>query len=593
MRNSLRTLQSAACIKSKRTLDWLLHGEDLRIPVFIFIARQCVSQEFSSESAPGYEKFSPEEEHLLEHFVTNSTGSIFALKNLPEVVKGALFSRYSRSPRGLRSLLLEEFIANDKESEFRALTLGQSSSQGEIEQGIALKKAQDFYNRILDGYGDDSIGELGGAHLAIENVSMLAAKAVESSRIGGSPLEKSTRYLPFDEKIGGDYRFYREPMLMASAHKERYLSTCRMLFDAYARLITPVTALVEQQTPKQEHQSLPAYRAALRARVFDLLRGLLPAATLTNMGVYGNGRFFEQLIHKLEAHRLSEVQEIGRKSYEELEKVIPSFVRRAHPNHKTHQDFLSFYQKMHSDLEMLVHKHGGKLPAGSSTAVCLIDSDPKAVAKVAAALLFPMTHTSFDALMSYCERLSQEDVAQLFDAATDAREQRRHKSPRALEYANFIFDITTDFGAYRDLQRHRILTQQQQLLTCFHGFYIPAELMDTPMEKEYVRAMNAAKEAYDCIAQDLPVEAQYVVPMAYKIRFSLALNLRALQWICELRSSPAGHENYREVAQQMARCVIEKFPLFERFFKFVDYSVPVLGRLQQEEKNLKRQQRQA
>ena len=205
----------------------------------------------------------------------------------------------------------------------------------------AIKKAQAFYDRILDGYGDDSIGELGGAHLAIENISMIAAKILEDSRIGGSPLEKSTRYIYFDQKVKGEYLFYREPILMTSAYRDNYIETCNMLFDTYSRLIPPMTNVMEQRFPKDPLISKSAYAAALRAKVLDCLRGFLPAGTLTNMGIYGNGRFFEQLINKLNCQNLAELQDIGKRSYDELAKVIPSFVRRSDPAHRSHQSLCS------------------------------------------------------------------------------------------------------------------------------------------------------------------------------------------------------------------------------------------------------------
>ena len=163
----------------------------------------------------GYEEFTESQVKILQRYVTSTSSNIFALRNLPEVIKGALFSRYSRSSLGLRSLLLKDFILNE-ETAFSAITgaqVSQEQDDPELEdQIVAIKKAQNFYDRILDGYGDDSIGELGGAHLAIENVSMIAAKNIEDCRIGGSPLEKSTRYIYFDQKVGGEYLYYREPI---------------------------------------------------------------------------------------------------------------------------------------------------------------------------------------------------------------------------------------------------------------------------------------------------------------------------------------------------------------------------------------------
>lgn len=530
-----------------------------------------------------YEEFNNDQLKLLERFVTNTDGNIFVVRNLPEVIKGALFSRYSRSTLGLRSLLLKDFILND-ETAFAGI-VGSRGEEAE-DQIVAIRKAQNFYDRILDGYGDDSIGELGGAHLAIEQVSMLAAKAIEDCRIGGSPLEKSTRYIYFDQKVNDQYLFYREPILMTSAYRDLYQDTCNMLFETYRKLIPPLTEVMEQKHPKDENTSKAAHTAAIRAKVLDCLRGLLPASTLTNMGVYGNGRFFESLIHKLHCDNLAELQDIGKKSYDELAKVIPSFVRRGEISHRHHEGYAGYFEARDTELKRICSRHLPKVKGEKhkKQEVRLIDMTEDAPTKVAAAMLFSSSNRSLDELQAYCHDLSDEELQEILDTGYDARENRRHKSPRALEHATCTFEIVTDFGAYRDLQRHRICTQERQLLTCEHGYYFPEELKLIGMADDYHKAMQAAKEAYEAIASELPEEAQYIVPMAYNIRWYFHINLRALQWLTELRSQPAGHPTYRHIAQEMAREVIEAHPAFKNFFKFVDFDGHDLGRLGQEER---------
>ncbi len=533
-----------------------------------------------------YEDFTENQKKILERYVTNVRSHIFVLRNLPEVIKGALFSRYSRSTLGLRALLLKEFIS-DEESSFETIAgVTQESSQ---DQAAAIKKAQNFYDRILDGYGDDSIGELGGAHIAIENVSMLAAKILEDCRIGGSPLEKSTRYIYFDQKVHGEYLYYREPILMTSAFRDTYLETCNMLFDTYSKLIPPLTLMIEEKMPHDPAVSKVAYTAALRAKVLDCLRGLLPAGAMTNMGVYGNGRFYEQLIHKLHCNNLVEMQDIGKRMQEELAKVIPSFIRRADSSHRTHQSYEDFYETMQGELQVVSSENTHFPERTMEPGVHLISSDPDAVTKVAAAMLFANSNKGLNDLWNHCKQLSEEEIARILDAGCSARETRRHKSPRALEHASFTFEMLTDFGAYRDLHRHRMLTQERQLLCCDYGFYVPPEIVGTSLEVEYNTAMYKAKEVFDMIASELPEEAQYVVPMAFNVRWYFNINLRALQWMCELRSSPAGHPCYRYVAQEMAKQVCDLFPAFERFFKFVDYEGYELGRLGQEVRKVEKQ----
>ncbi len=536
----------------------------------------------------GYEEFSESQIRILSRFVTSTTSNVFVLCNLPEVIKGALFSRYSRSSLGLRSLLLKEFIQGE-ETAFNDIVGKEGAKDNYEEQFLAIKKAQNFYDRILDGYGDDSIGELGGAHLAIENVSMIAAKMLEDSRIGGSFLEKSTRYIYFDQKVNGEYLYYREPVLMTSAYRREYLDTCDMLFDTYSKLIPPTTEMMEKRFPKDPEISKAAYVAALRAKVLDCLRGLLPAGTLTNMGIYGNGRFFESLIHKLHCQSLVELQEIGKKGLIELAKVIPSFIRRSDLHHRNHEAYAVFFEAMKSELAHTASCHtinAAKTEAG----VSLVTYDSDSVSKVAASLLYINDSHSLAALQAYCTTLPQEEVTKIFEAASAMRENRRQKSPRALEHAHFTFEIVADFGIYRDLHRHRMLTQERQLLGCNYGYFMPLELINTPMEESYREAMDKAQQVHSHIAKELAEEAQYLVPMAFNVRWYFHVNLRALQWLCELRSSAAGHPNYRYVAQEMAKQVVSVFPQFGCFFKFVDYDGYELGRLSQEQRKVDKQE---
>ncbi len=530
-----------------------------------------------------YENLNESQKMLVSHFVTNVSSSVFCLRNLPEVIKGALFSRYSRSTLGLRSLLLKEFILNE-ETAFASIA-GQNKPAKE-EQLVAIKRAQNFYDRILDGYGDDSIGELGGAHLAIENVSMLGAKVIEDARIGGSFLEKSTRYVYFDQKIKGEYLFYREPVLMTSAYRDRYVDMCNALFDTYSALIPPVTELMEKKFPKAEGVSKVAYTAALRAKVLDCLRGLLPVSTFTNMGAYGNGRFFEGLLQKLNACSLAEMQDIGKEGFNQLSQTIPSFIRRAEGSHKYCQSFVEFIDSTQREMKALAQQT--KIGADLEPGVKLVNYDPDSLAKLAAALLFSSSGCSLEKLQNHCRELPKEELVRILESASAFRENRRHKSPRSLECGNLTFEIVADFGVYRDLQRHRILTQERQGITCNLGYYVPKEIQDTDLEERYCSILDKAKEVYDTIATQLPEEAQYVVPMAYNMHWYFHLNFRALQWVCELRSGAAGHPSYRYIAQAMAKETLKIFPEMEGCLKFVDYEGYDIGRLDQEVRIVKK-----
>ena len=523
-----------------------------------------------------HEQFTLEEQALLAPYVTNTDQSIFILKNLPEVIKGALFSRYSRSTLGLRRLLLKEFIQN-RDSAFQEMQGKKIEERSQ--DALAIERAQDFYDRILDGYGDDSIGELGGAHLAIENISILATKHIQNARIGGSPLEKSTRYVTFSKKVDNDYMFYKDSHLLKSSHKTLYLGINRFLFDTYVSLFEPVSAYVRQWMPREAGMSEGVYNRSVRAKVFDVIRGLLPASTLTNMGIFGNGRFFEALLSKLQTYPLSELQEIAHDTYRELHKIIPSFVRRAHWQHRHFKNYQNFTLKTQKLSREFAGKYLSEMPEQSAELVRLIDYDPDAESKLLAALLYPHTSQSLSQIRESVARLSQSEKEQIIQESVALRDNRRHKPGRELEMVFYTFDIQGDYGMYRDLQRHRVLTQERQLLSTRFGYDLPPEIEAAGVANIYRDAMRRARDAYDTIAVDFPIEAQYVVPLCFNIRWYMHINLRALMWLIELRSTPQGHENYRRVAQALFRKVQEVHPLLAQYIKFVDLDLYPLGRL--------------
>lgn len=536
------------------------------------------------------ETFTREEEEILRPFVSNLTSNIFVLRNLPEVVKGALFSRYSRSSKGLRRLLLDEFILN-KEMAFDDIV--KQSMESGTSQSVAIQKAQDFYDRILDGYGDDSIGELGGAHLACENVSNMASKVLEDARIGGSPLEKSTRYLFFDKKVDGDYLFYKEPVIMASRFADLYMETNRMLFDVYSRLIEPMKKFFIDNVPRDPSVPDQAYNFSIRARACDALRGLLPASTLTNVGIYGNGRFFEGLIIKMRSHELVEMRDLAHAMQKELNTVVPSFVRRASPDHRHFLPFKAYVEETREALQNISKAVCNVPIRKAEEPVELVDYDRDAEAKIVAALLYPNSRHSMQQLRLMARAMTPEQRKQIAHEAAHRRTNRRHKPGRAFENAYYTFDILADFGCYRDLQRHRMLTQERQDLTVVHGYDLPQEIVEAGFEREYREAMEKAAETYHQIYKQHPKEAQYIVPFAYKIRWYNTINLRGVYWLAELRSSQQGHPNYRKIAQRMYQKVKEVHPTLAECMRFVDMNDYTLGRLQAEVKNAEKRLHQA
>ncbi len=540
------------------------------------------------------ETFTEAEQKSLAPFFTNINEPIFGLK-LPQEVAGALFSRYSRSSKSLRRTFLDEFLG-DPELALKDLLGGQWAGK---EESAALKKARAFYERVLVGYGDDSVAQLGGAHIACERVSNVAVKFLEDARIGIAPLEKSTRYVRFDQKDeNGDYLFYREPKIMASPHRDAYLEVMNLLFENYSRQIDPMIDFVKKSLPidevelrhpqsggamtykeAQKDEKLKkwaetAYRSTVRVHACDVLRSYLPAATLTNAGFFGVGQAFEYLLTKLYSHELTENKELAASMHRELNQLMPSFVKRA--------KFSDYISHTHAATRSLAHQVTTESPDKLKDLVLLVDYDRGAEEKVIAAILCPHSRHPLHQVQALVGKMPQDLRQKILDEYLKRRRHRRDKPGRAFEQIYYTFDILGNLGAYRDLQRHRILTQERQDFTTVHGYDTPQEIRESGYQPEFDHCMEKAAQLYEKIHRDLPQEAQYVVSFAYKIRWSMKMNLREAVFIGELRSLPQGHPDYRLIAQEMWRRIGEVHPTLAAYAKFIDWKTYRLGRLSSE-----------
>ncbi|HUJ78992.1 MAG TPA: FAD-dependent thymidylate synthase [Nitrospiria bacterium] len=534
--------------------------------------------------------FTPDEQARLAPFFTNLDRDVFGLK-LPQEVAGALFSRYSRSAKSLRDVFLEEFAGD-------AAAYRPAEGRTDGEDGASVKRAREFYDRVLIGYGDDSVAQLGGAHLACENISNVAANVIEDARIGIAPLEKSTRYVRFDRKDAqGRDPVYDEPTIIASPHAGKYRALMALLFDTYARQMEPMLVHVERSMPVETmeftHPSTGepvrygelaygtdrqwadrAYRATVRAHACDLLRGYLPMATRTNVGLFGVGQAFEHLLNKSSSSPLAEMRGLAGAMHRELNELIPSFVKRARPNPYWQQSSAA----VRAQAERIEPVAAAPAPSGST----LVEFDPQAEEKVLAALLYPHTHQPLAALRERVRGMDRDARSRLLADALGGRRNRRDKPGRALEQAVYTFDLCCNIGSYRDLHRHRIVTKDRQSFTVEHGYDMPEELAECGFDVDFRRAMEEAASVHRLIARDHPLEAQYVVPFAYRVRWMMTVNLRELYHIVELRTMPQGHPDYRRLAQELWRQVEAVHPSLAEHATFVNRGAYRLGRLHAE-----------
>jgi len=517
------------------------------------------------------ETFSEDEKTVLRRYFSNIEGPVFALVNLPEVVKGALFARYSRSSKSLRRLFLDEFVGD----------LELDGDAG-IDATVGLERADDLYQKIFVEYGDDSVAQLGGVHLACEQASNVLTKVLERGRLM-SYLEQSTRYLGYDRRLAnGHYRFYRDQALLESRFGARYVGEMDRMFDTYARLLPQLTEYVARRYPKTPDDTDFVYRQAIRAKALDGLRGLLPASALSNLGIYASGQAYEALLLRMRAHPLVEVREYAAMMYEELAKVIPSFLKRVHVPERGVAWTQYLAATKNATATLLDDLDDSGETAGEY--VRLISFDPEGEDRVLEAIVFANSTLSHDQAAAAVRGFDAAKRRELFRAYVGERGNRRHRPGRAFERTDYRFEIVSDYGAFRDLQRHRLLTIEWQPLGVALGYDVPDIVEEAGLAEEYRASLERSAELYEDVRDSFPDVAQYCVALAFRIRFVMQMNAREAMHLIELRSGPQGHPSYRRVAHDMVRQIreIAGHGAIADAMRYVDFSDTDLERLEAE-----------
>jgi thymidylate synthase ThyX len=517
------------------------------------------------------EEFTPAEADVLRRYFTNLDGPVFALVNLPEVVKGALFARYSRSPKSLRRLFLDEFVGD--------LDIAGDAS---VDATVGLQRAEELYDRVFFEYGDDSVAQLGGVHLACEQASNLLTKVLEWGRLM-SYLEQSTRYIAYDARIGGRYRYYRDPEVLGSPLGLRYVGDLDRMFDTYAGMASVMLDYFRERFPKQPGDSDFVHRQALKAKALDAVRGSLPAAALSNVGIYGTGQAYEALLLRMRAHPLPEARSYADLMLTELRKVIPSFLKRVDLSDRgvAASTYLATTRTATEEIAARLFPEGGST-GGGEPRVELVDFDPDGEVKMVAAMLYPYTDRSETEIERRVRDMTVAERVAVMTAYAGERTNRRHRPGRAFERTDYRFDVLADYGAFRDLQRHRMLTVEWQPLSPRHGYTRPEAVEGAGLGPTFDEAMERSASLYEALARRFPSQAPYAVALAYRLRFVMQMNAREAMHLLELRSAPQGHPAYRSVAQQMHRLIAEQagHRAVAQAMTFVDHSPePPLERL--------------
>ncbi|HWW85071.1 MAG TPA: FAD-dependent thymidylate synthase [Vicinamibacterales bacterium] len=526
------------------------------------------------------ESFTADETRVLAPYFTNTDASVFALTNLPETVKGALFARYSRSAKSIRRLFLDEFIGEVAPRETGAIQSGEGQSRVD---GPGSERAARLYARVLSDYGDDSVAQLGGAHVACEGVSNVLTKVLERGRLMAY-LEQSTRYVPYTARPGGRWKYHVPAEIEDPALRERFVRTLDHAFEIYAKWIPVMESHFRAKYPKSAEDSDAVYKSVIRAKALDTVRGLLPAATTSNVGLFGSGQAFEALLLRLFGHPLEEARTCARQMLGELRQVIPAFLERVDQPSRGGR-WTEYLAQSRSDFGANARELIGDIEAQEQPEVTLTEFDPEGEIKVVAAALYSTTRLPDAQLLDLARRFSHQERVDLIRAYVGQRSNRRHKPGRAFERTSYRFDIVADYGAFRDLQRHRLLTIDWQPLGSRLGYVEPVAIEEVGAHADWRAVMEESGELHEgLVARGLDQIAPYAVSMAYRIRFYMDMNAREAMHVIELRTSPQGHPSYRRICQLMHRAIAEVagHRAIAESMRFADHTEVELERLESE-----------
>ena len=446
-------------------------------------------------------------------------------------------------------------LPNSLMPEVKAVTFAKCSRSAEsfdkIANELTEEKSAEFNEKWVVGFGHSSIAEHAVISMAVEGVSNLATKVIEDARLA-SFTEKSSRYQIFNKD-----KIYMPENIMNSDLKDVYLDAVNSLMNTYEEMTSPMMEFVKTKYPKPADQDEKLYNMVSKARACDNIRYLLPSATQTNLGMTINTRELENLIKKLLSHPLKEMQDIGKEIKEKAMEAVPTLIKFAEKN--------NYIVETKNKLKEIAKNNLGR-EAGDNQAVTIVDYDKNAEDKLVASILYPYSDLSFNEIAEKVKEMSQEKKEEIIDETLKRRE--KFDAPlRELEHVYYTFDILMDYGAFRDVQRHRMCTQSNQAVTVVHGYDLPPEIREAGFENKFKEVVEKSVEAYNKIYERFPDEAQYVVPLCFRKRVLITWNLRELHHFISLRSGKKGHASYRRIAQQCWRELNKIQPLLAKYIR--------------------------
>jgi thymidylate synthase ThyX len=427
---------------------------------------------------------------------------------------------------------------------------------------LSDESSAEFHEKWVVGYGHASVAEHAVLHLAIENVSRLAVESIESNRLA-SYTEKSTRYQKW-----GQEDFFIPPELEGHPLREKYIQTCRLLFDTYAKSLVPVRELVERQFPTRPGETLvpaqvqaeEAYDRRIRSQYVDSCRFLLPTASRANLGMTANARVLEYAIRKMRSYPLAEVRQIGEEIKHVAQAEAPTLVKYAEAVPyliETGEDFKHNPQRTGA---------GGHQEINMGDWCTLIDYDPDGETKVLAAVLYRFGGMTFAQALQTVRSAPEPERVRLAESLL-GRLSRYDTPLRELEHTSYTFDLILDQGAYAEFKRHRMMCQTPQALTTRLGYALPRQIAGAGFEVPYRAAMLTASEMYESLADWNPHVAAYIVPNGFNRRVLFTMNLREAFAFCQLRAAANAHFSIRRVALRLAEEIHRVHPLFAKYIK--------------------------
>jgi len=494
------------------------------------------------EEKDGQKQLTPAGKRWLEKAVTDTEGDVYVFTGeMDPVMVAAAMARLSRNANDMRVILADEF-------------------SGDVED------AEGLLHRVITAYGDDSVQQLTGVHLVVEDASNLLTKKLEWGRLAAY-LEQSTRYIYFDKpNKHGEYR-YHTPSYLAPEHAAHYDKTMDELFTTYSGIVKKLTNYVRDNSSETERDG--AWKAATRAQACDAARPLLPVATTSTVGIFASGQALEAMIMRLRAEELPEMQQTGQAILDQSRQVLSTFLERA--DKPSRGGATSHYLQQ---TRRASEAHAAKLEGMSIDIepVKLVDVSMRNELDVVPFILAEHGDKSLDEIAEEISGWSHGEKLQVFKDYVGERLNRRHKPGRAFEHINYTWEIICDYGIFRDLQRHRMvdgLTWQQ--LTPRYGFETPQLVSDAGLEDQFEAGFDLSFELFSYLQHHgYHDAAQYATLMGHKMRWKIGYNARQAFHFHELRTAPQGHPGYRKLVGDMHNRLAEVHPHIAASMKFVN-----------------------